>query len=100
MKARKPGSASTPLTPARFRAITRAIADPQRYDILQHIAGRKDCTCVELRERCPITPATLSHHLKELEAAGLISIARQGKFALPAFRREVWKTYLSQLAEL
>ncbi len=100
MRARKFHNASTPLTPARFRAITKAIADPQRYDILQHIARQETCTCVELRERCPITPATLSHHLKELEAAGLISIAREGKFALPAFRREVWKTYLSQLAEL
>ena len=98
MKARKSQHAS--LTSAQFRAITKAIADPQRYDILQHIAGRKDCTCVELRERCPITPATLSHHLKELESAGLITIARQGKFALPSFRRAVWKTYLAQLSGL
>jgi len=84
----------------QFRAINKALSDPQRYDILQHIAGKRACTCVELRERCPITPATLSHHLKELEAAGLITIARKGKFALPSFRREVWKTYLAQLAEL
>jgi ArsR family transcriptional regulator, arsenate/arsenite/antimonite-responsive transcriptional repressor len=100
MRVRKSHNASTPLTSAQFRAITKAIADPQRYDILQHIAGQKSCTCVELRKLCPITPATLSHHLKELESAGLITIGRQGKFALPAFRREVWKTYLSQLAEL
>ena len=100
MKAHKSRNGSTSLTRAQFRAITRAIADPQRYDILQHIAGRNDCTCVELRERCPITPATLSHHLKELEAAGLITIARRGKFALPSFRRDVWKTYLAQLSGL
>ena len=93
-------SAPKSLTRAEFRAITKALSDPQRYDILQHIAGQKACTCVELRERCPITAATLSHHLKELESAGLISIARKGKFALPSFRREVWKTYLAQLSEL
>ena len=96
----KSRSPSTSLTRAQFRAITKALSDPRRYDILQHIAGRQACTCVELRECCPITAATLSHHLKELESAGLITIARKGKFALPSFRREVWKTYLAQLSEL
>ena len=96
----KSSSDTTTLTAAQFRAITKALSDPQRYDILQHIARREACTCVELRERCPITPATLSHHLKELRSAGLIIIARKGKFALPSFRREVWKSYLAQLSEL
>jgi len=100
MRAAKSSRASAVLTRAQFRAITRALSDPQRYDILQHIARRRSCTCVELRERCPITPATLSHHLKELRSAGLISIARKGKFALPSFRREVWETYLAQLSHL
>src|SRR5271157_5025361 len=100
MKARKSRSPSTPLTRAQFRAITRALSDPRRYDILQHIAGQKACTCAELRECSPITAATLLHHLKELESAGLITIGRKGKFALPCFRREVWKTYLAQLSEL
>jgi len=84
----------------QFRAINKAISDPQRYQILQFIAGKTRCTCADLRERCPITAATLSHHLKELESAGLITIARRGKFAHPSFRREVWKTYLAQLSEL
>ena len=100
IKARKPPAIQA-LTRAQFRAITKALSDPQRYDILQHIAGRRSCTCRRTsRSVCPITPATLSHHLKELEAAGLITIARKGKFALPSFRREVWKTYLAQLSEL
>jgi len=85
---------------AQFRAITKAIADPRRYGILQHIASGKPCSCAKLLEDSPITAATLSHHLKELEAAGLISIARKGKFAHPSFRRQAWKTYLAQLSEL
>ena len=85
---------------AQFVAISRALSDPTRYQILQHIAAAKICTCADLRECSRISAATLSHHLKELEAAGLIRIARRGKFALPAFRREVWKAYLAQLAEL
>src|SRR5271167_2386864 len=100
IKPRKSSGTSRSLTRAQFRAITKALSDPRRYDILQHIAGQKGCTCVELRDRSRITAATLSHHLKELEAAGLITIGRKGKFALPCFRREVWKTYIAQLSEL
>jgi ArsR family transcriptional regulator len=88
------------LSEQQFRAITKALPDSRRYEILQMIAGGKTCTCVELRKSCPISAATLSHHLKELETAGLIDIARQRKFALPSFRRDVWKTYLARLADL
>jgi ArsR family transcriptional regulator len=100
MSSTKSKSALTPLSDRQFRAITKAVSDPRRYAILQSIAGTKDCTCVELRENFPNSAATLSFHLKELEAAGLITIARRGKFANPSFRRDVWKTYLSRLAEL
>jgi ArsR family transcriptional regulator len=94
---RKP---SNSLSDRQFRAITRALSDPRRYDILQMIAGKKDCSCVELREASSISAATLSHHLKELESAGLITIGREGKFALPNFEREVWKSYLAKLSDL
>ena len=100
MRGRKARRTSPSLSRDQFRAINKALSDPQRYEILQYIAGRKACTCVELRERSPITAATLSHHLKELESAGLITIGRRGKFAHPSFRPEVWKTYLARLAEL
>jgi len=100
MKAIKPRNVSKSLTQEQFRAINKALSDPRRYEILQHIARKQKCTCADLLERCPITPATLSHHLKELHSAGLITVARKGKFILPSFRREVWKTYLAQLSEL
>ena len=85
---------------AQFVAITKAVSDPTRYEILQRIARDENCTCAHLLECTSITAATLSHHLKELETAGLVSIARRGKYALPRFRREVWKSYLAQLADL
>jgi|SRR5215472_570257 len=88
------------LSAREFRHISKALADPRRYEILQKIAAVNNCTCTELREDFPISAATLSHHLKELESAGLISIAREGKFAYPTFRREVWESYLARLTEL
>ena len=100
MSPRKSHSPSASLSDQQFRAISKAVSDPRRYEILLSIAGKKTCTCVELRESFPISAATMSFHLKELESAGLISIAREGKFAHPAFRREVWKTYLAKLSQL
>ena len=88
------------LSDEEFVAISKAVSDPRRYDILQTIAAKDDCTCVELRKAFPISAATLSHHLKELESAQLITIARDGKFALPSFRRDVWTKYLLKLAAL
>lgn len=88
------------MTDREFRAIAKALSDPRRYQILRKIAAAKECTCVELREEFPISAATMSHHLKELETAGLITIPREGKFAYPTFRREVWNAYLAKLNEL
>ena len=88
------------MTDREFRAIAKALSDPRRYQILRKIAATKECTCMALREAFPISPATMSHHLKELASAGLITIPREGKFAYPTFRREVWNAYLSKLTEL
>jgi ArsR family transcriptional regulator, arsenate/arsenite/antimonite-responsive transcriptional repressor len=78
-------------------AITRAIGDPRRFEILQHIAGANCMACSDLRTQFPISAATRSHHLKELEAAGLIETEKRGKFVDAKFLPKVWKNYLAEL---
>jgi ArsR family transcriptional regulator, arsenate/arsenite/antimonite-responsive transcriptional repressor len=89
------------MTDRQFSLISKALAAPRRYEILAEI-GRRQCAtpCTCLTESLPISPATLSHHVKELENAGLVRIERQGKFANLTLRRDVLRAYLDRLAGL
>jgi ArsR family transcriptional regulator, arsenate/arsenite/antimonite-responsive transcriptional repressor len=81
--------------------ISRALADPQRFQILQKIASAPQApTCSCVRDWTGLAPATVSHHLKELDGAGLIHMERIGKFAHLTFRRNIWKAYLKRLSAL
>ncbi len=82
-------------------AILKAIGDPRRMEILERLSACDGCVgCAGLRECMPISAATLSHHVKELETAGLISIVRMGKFARLTLRRDVWQAFLADLQRL
>jgi len=60
--------------------ITKALADPTRFGILQAIAAADEISCGALAKRFPITQATCSQHLKILVEAGLIAMRREGQF--------------------
>ena len=69
------------LSRARRTAVLKALADPTRYQLLERIA-KASCplSCSDALTVLKIAPATLSHHIKELENAGLIDVTRAGKF--------------------
>ena len=84
----------------QLHRITKALADPRRYELLSRIAKCRELACSDVRCKLPITAATLSHHIKELENAGLVRIERQGKFANLVLQRDVLRAYLDRLARL
>lgn len=89
------------LSETQLRLIAKALSDPRRHDILKQLgAQRTAVACSDIRECQSVTAATLSHHLKELDAAGLIEIVRQGKFASLTLRRDVLQAYRAHLGKL
>lgn len=82
---------------AAMQAISRALADPRRAEVLRKIASGDRTSCMDLRTSMTINPATLSHHMKQLETAGLIETRRDGKLVRATLRRKTWKSYLAHL---
>ena len=98
-----PASPAQPIRLARARrtAILKALADPRRFELLEKIA-KANCPlgCAQARAALPISAATLSHHIKELETAGLIAVRREGKFHFLTLRPGVLDSLAASLAAL
>lgn len=63
-------------------AVARALADPMRLAILHLIASHQEPLCVcHLTDRLPVSQPTVSHHLRILRQAGLVTAERRGTWA-------------------
>lgn len=85
------------LRPEQFELIAKALADPRRVALLEAIAIENGCGCSSLRSKFPVSKATISHHIKELVRAGLVTAERQGQFLQCHVRRDVMEAYTSSL---
>ncbi|WP_330249742.1 metalloregulator ArsR/SmtB family transcription factor [Nocardia sp. NBC_00565] len=77
--------ARQPLTPqvaTELAAVFKALSDPVRLRLLSLVAshtGREACVC-DISDGFDVTQPTISHHLKVLREAGLLSSERRGSW--------------------
>lgn len=86
------------LSDADFDRIAKALADPQRCEILQRTAVAGEMCCSAIKSECEVSQATISHHLKELATAGLLQRNKQGQFAYYRYQPEVMTAYVAELS--
>jgi ArsR family transcriptional regulator len=86
------------LLPGQFDLIAKALADPRRMAMLECIGEKtEECQCQSLLKRFSITKGTISHHMKELNRAGLITTHRDGQYISYEVRRDVLQAYTEEL---
>ncbi|MBM3508203.1 MAG: helix-turn-helix transcriptional regulator [Alphaproteobacteria bacterium] len=81
-----------------FHAIAKALADPQRFEILEMVAAEVEMSCGDIAAGCPVSQATVSHHLKVLQDVGLLRVRRQGQRRNISADHEVLESYLRELS--
>ena len=57
-----------------------ALADPVRLDILRQLAGTAEVCACDFTEGCQVSQPTVSHHLKVLREAGVVTSERRGSW--------------------
>jgi ArsR family transcriptional regulator len=84
----------------RVQRIAKALADPRRREILHWAALTDDSAglaCATLVERLPLSQPTISHHIKELHNADLISVRSEGQYSYLTLRRDTLCAFLCHL---
>lgn len=60
----------------------RLLTDPIRVQVLDVLRGHEEAVCqCELQPLFDVSQPTLSHHLRKLEEAGVVSVERRGRWA-------------------
>lgn len=63
-------------------SVLKALADDTRLEVFRFIAGQVEPICVcDIVDRFDVSQPTISHHLRILREAGLISVSRRSNWA-------------------
>ncbi|ABM14018.1 MULTISPECIES: ArsR/SmtB family transcription factor [Mycolicibacterium] len=86
----------------RLAATFKALADPARVKLLSLIAAARDgeaCIC-DLTAPLGLSQPTVSHHMKLLVDAGLVSRQQRGKWAYYRIQRDALDRVAQDVAAL
>ena len=80
--------------------VGKAMSHPARIAILRILAEHPGFTCGEIVEVLPLAQPTVSHHLRELLDADLITALADGKRSLFEVNWKSWEAYTGQFDHL
>ena len=80
--------------------ISKALADKTRLRIFGAISATNRVSCGDIVSMRGVTPATVSHHLKVLSKAKLITCRREGQFVYSQALRATIAAYTRALAKI
>lgn len=83
-----------------FVTVAKALADPTRRRMLRELrkAGGGGLTCSCMLELFPLSQPTISHHVRTLEAAGLVSVEKSGQFHLLSVNEKLLAEFAADLS--
>ncbi len=86
----------------KFEKISKALSDPNRLLILKEIRKKKqNCLyCVDLYDKTTLAQPSVSHHLKLLTDADLITSEKEGRNMKYTLNNEVLDEYINYLEGL
>jgi DNA-binding transcriptional ArsR family regulator len=85
---------------SEIEKISKALADETRLRIFEAISASDHMNCGQIVSLRGVTPATVSHHLKILSEARLITCRRKGQFVYSEAVPETIMAYTAALAKL
>lgn len=77
--------------------IAKALADPTRLGMVQRLREQGSCTCGEMVGGCELAQPTVSHHLKILQAAGLVRVEKEGQYHRLTLNEEALGVFVRHL---
>ena len=75
----------------RLATLLKALAHPARIAIIQHLVKAEHCICGDIVEELGLAQATISQHLKELKAIGIIKGCVEGTSVCYCIDEKVWQ---------
>lgn len=75
----------------KLATLLKALAHPARIAIIQHLVKTEHCICGGLVEELGLAQATISQHLRELKAIGIIKGCVEGTSVSYCIDEKVWR---------
>ncbi|MBQ7159433.1 MAG: winged helix-turn-helix transcriptional regulator [Treponema sp.] len=87
------------MTEQEIAKICKALGDENRVKIIKMLTSGELCAC-KILDALSVTQPTLSHHMKILSEAGLVSVRREGKWSYYAIQCDSFSAFKSVIGDI